>query len=313
LSQSADLVLFGSSARARSQHLLTAPSDAAEEQSGHRPELRNCRYERFGEGELDMDVYESEPPSAFATKGNNLTLEPTDAIAAANEVAEFFAAISFETLASSEGGYRDRLYEFLSRTYRVGMFLSQCPSEYRRFKAEGFWRRSRQKPKDKNVMKWVVYFTTRATSAQMRNRAGKYAKVLEHFLRQDALPEEIVSRIKAGGGVDAIHLALCAGDIPCALEGDDSDELEEAVSEQVGAMSSSVDRRPPAASREATQGPAGRIDWSRTLLVDMDGSELSLVLDAKTATLRLEIGPRDEHGWSPIRGRLIQALGNVPN
>ena len=33
-----------------------------------------------------MDAYEGEPPSAFAT---NITLERTDAIAAANEVADF--------------------------------------------------------------------------------------------------------------------------------------------------------------------------------------------------------------------------------
>jgi hypothetical protein len=190
------------------------------------------------------------------------------------------------------------------------LFLSQCPSEYRRFKAHGFWGRSRQKPKDKNVMKWVVYFTTRATSPQTRNRAGKYAKVLEHYLSKDVLPEDIVSRIKADGGIDRFYLKLCVGGIPCALDGGDPDEVEGAGSSVASGSGVAVLNDASTTKKaSAKRCNAPRIDWSNVLLVEMAPAERALVLEARTATLHLEIGPPDEHGWSQVRGRVIEAVG----
>jgi hypothetical protein len=265
-----------------------------------------------------MDMPHTEqPPSPFERTDSHATLGPTDAVALAKEVAEYYAAISFDSLASSEGGYREYLYEYLGRAYGLGLFLSQCPSEYRRFKADGFWCRSRQKPKDKNVMKWVVYFTTRATSPQTRNRAGKYAKVLQHYLSEDVLPADILSRIKADGGIDRFYLKLCVGSVPCGLDGDDPEELEGNGPDGIILAGSSVPRRSGAAAKDATTSPKAsskrcptpRIDWANALLVDMAPAERAQVLEARTATLHLEIGPRDEHGWSQVRGHVIETLG----
>jgi hypothetical protein len=53
------------------------------------------------------------------------------------------------------------------------------PDEFERLKADPFWEASRQKPKDPATSKWVLYFVMQAKTKNVRNRAGRYAVVLD--------------------------------------------------------------------------------------------------------------------------------------
>ena len=134
-----------------------------------------------------------------------------DAVKEAKELAENFAQLSFDTLDSSEGGHQHRLYCILGRAVSLTRVFSECSPAYQQLKADEFWSVSRQKPKDEGIAKWVMYFITRAISPQTRNRAGKYAKVVEQLLREAVPPGDVPQRLRVGGGIEAIYTKHCAG------------------------------------------------------------------------------------------------------
>jgi hypothetical protein len=145
-----------------------------------------------------------------------------DAVKEAKELAENFAQLSFDTLDSTEGGHRHRLYSFLGRAVSLTRMFSECGPAYQQLKSDQFWSLSRQKPKDEGVAKWVMYFITRAISQQTRNRAGKYAKIVEQLLREAVRSEDVPQRLRDGGGIDAIYAKHCAGTETNGVEGEDT-------------------------------------------------------------------------------------------
>ena len=144
-----------------------------------------------------------------ALTANNAADASRDPIECLNKATLYFGELVRDHDYASDG-HQERLYEFLQACYWVGQFYTQNNFAYRQFKLLDFWRHSRQKPKGKlNIMKWVVYFAMRALSKRMRDRAGKYWKVLDSFLNDDVAADAVARKLKAGGGVDRLYAELC--------------------------------------------------------------------------------------------------------
>jgi hypothetical protein len=132
-----------------------------------------------------------------------------DPIVEAKGLADSFAIMSYQALDSS-GGMNERRYAFLAKSYHLAIIFSNHPSDYERLKNEDFWSASRQKPDDDSIVRWVLYFTMRATSDPVRNGAIKAATVLERFRAEGVPATDVVRRLKEGGGVHGIYGQICA-------------------------------------------------------------------------------------------------------
>jgi hypothetical protein len=87
-----------------------------------------------------------------------------------------------------------------------------APEEYQRFTTLEYWRDVRQKPNARNTMRSVLTCTMRTKDPgreALQNRVYKYARVLESFHQNDVISDEIPQRLRDGGGIDAIYVALC--------------------------------------------------------------------------------------------------------
>jgi hypothetical protein len=71
-------------------------------------------------------------------------------------------------------------------------------------------KRSRQKPRDPSTSKWVLHFIMQATTTNVRNRAGKYAAILDGLMQDKVEISAVASRIKELGGIDAAYEAMRA-------------------------------------------------------------------------------------------------------
>jgi hypothetical protein len=140
----------------------------------------------------------------------------------ARTLTQQYSALSADLTAS---GLRERLYAFLQGNFQLGVFFRECPDAYRRFKDAAYWRDVRQKPNNRNVMRSVLAFTMRTKGRgreALQNRVYKYARVLEYLHRDEVVSDAIPQRLKDGGGIDAIYMALCRSTNPTFSTGDSS-------------------------------------------------------------------------------------------
>jgi hypothetical protein len=214
------------------------------------------------------------------------------------ELALHEAAI-FAKLATSHEGTRLRLYNLIAQAYRIGCDFSESPTEYRRFQELEFWRDTRQKPKNDNIMKSVLNFIT---GNREPNRSVKAGAVLEHFRREGLHWKEVAQHLKDGGGYQKLYRKVCAkaGDEPGADDGhaDDLAMLEPAPSGSPDSL---------AAPHEASTLPLGDNPPMgaaiRSSVHDSDDIELADIaprqpLSIANATIALsENAADDENCW----------------
>jgi hypothetical protein len=122
-----------------------------------------------------------------------------DPVEEAKGLADSFAIMACQALDSS-GGMNKRRYRFLAKSYQLAIMFSDHPSDYQRLKDEEFWKVSQLKPNGDCIIRWVLYFTMRATSEQVRNRAIKAATVLESFRAEGVPATDVVRRLTEGHG-----------------------------------------------------------------------------------------------------------------
>jgi hypothetical protein len=77
------------------------------------------------------------------------------------------------------------------------------------FKADEFWDSDQEEPKDDGIMRAVVAYALNPRSAEMRTRAEKMTRVLEHFSKEGVDPNGVERKLKAAGGVDEMCRGLC--------------------------------------------------------------------------------------------------------
>jgi hypothetical protein len=100
--------------------------------------------------------------------------------------------------------------QFLQRAYFVADQFRRRPRDFERFQVHSFWKQTGQKPKDPSTSKWVLLFLMRATTTYMRNRAGKYAVILDGLNQDQVEISEVAARIKELGGIDAAYEVMRA-------------------------------------------------------------------------------------------------------
>jgi hypothetical protein len=128
-------------------------------------------------------------------------------------------------------GHHAAIRQFLQSSLPVVLKFQDEPDEFERLKADPFWEEaSRQKPKDPSTSKWVLYFAMRAKAKNVRNRAGRYAVVLDGLIREKVRPDKVAARISELRGVEAAYLHFLAeerGEDEVTVDTDD-DEAENA-------------------------------------------------------------------------------------
>jgi hypothetical protein len=60
----------------------------------------------------------------------------------------------------------------------------------------------------RSVLAYTIRVKGRGREA-LQNRVYKYARVLEYFHRDGVVSDAVPQRLKDGGGIDAIYMALC--------------------------------------------------------------------------------------------------------
>ena len=112
--------------------------------------------------------------------------------------------------AEMENGHQAKVMQFLQRAYFVAVQFRRRPREFERLQAHSFWKQWRQQPKDRSTSKWVLYFIMQATTTNDRNRARKYAAILDGLMQDEVEISAVASRIKELGGIDAAYEAMQA-------------------------------------------------------------------------------------------------------
>ena len=116
--------------------------------------------------------------------------------------------------AEVEDGHDAKVRQFLERAYFVAAQFRRQPGDFERLQAHSFWKETRQKPKDPSTSKWVLYFITQARTPNVRNRAGKYAVILDGLMHDQVEISAVAARIKELGGIDAAYEAIASKPSP---------------------------------------------------------------------------------------------------
>jgi hypothetical protein len=123
-------------------------------------------------------------------------LASANPLAAANKLSAFYRQL--------EGGYHAGLRAFLQHAYGLVAAFSNDKTKFDKLRRAKFWNASRQKPNAKNIAKWTLYYIMQATSAQVRSRAGKYAKILNFLRAKNTRPCDVARLIDELGGIENI-------------------------------------------------------------------------------------------------------------
>src|SRR5271163_1479784 len=93
------------------------------------------------------------------------------------------------------------------RTFRIaGRGLINDRVECDRFWRQPFWKGVHKAPKRDEVMKAVMMVAMDTNSRpNLRKRAEKTGKVLQSFLKDKVEPDEVVERLKEGGGIEKMY------------------------------------------------------------------------------------------------------------
>jgi len=236
-------------------------------------------------------------------------------------------AASYQRL---EAGHHAGLRLFLQHAYRLGLVLAHDKRQFRRLQDSEFCRASGQKLTPRNIMRSTLFYVMRATSPQLRGRAGKYAKVLALFHEQVVPPADIAQLIEDLGGVEKILRMLSGrescevgngregGDVPATIEPDGfADDAGSKQNAAPGDSNQAINLRnqclsaiaEKAASRPKTIASAPRrlednVVLSEGIFVKMRPEKLRGFLAIGNciqvpirATLSLVVYPRDDSGW----------------
>jgi hypothetical protein len=116
--------------------------------------------------------------------------------------------------AEMEDGHDAAVRQFLQRAYFVAAQFRRRPGDFERLQAHPFWKQSGQKPRDRSTSKWVLLFIMQATTTNVRNRAGKYAVILDGLMHDQVEISAVAARIKELGGIDAAYEAIASKPSP---------------------------------------------------------------------------------------------------
>lgn len=218
-------------------------------------------------------------------------------------------------------GHQAARRQFLEDCFPVVRKFQREPDEFERLKADSFWEEaSRQKPKDPSTSKWALYFAMRAKTKNVRNRAGRYAVVLDGLIREKVRPDRVAARIKEMGGIEAAYLHFLAeerGQNEVDADDEEAENAEPPIPRK-GAQrtadggnddmvqgedetASPSDKSLGAANGGRRQAPS--FDPERHLLVEDEPDALDALLDAGTTNGRpvrlplwVTVYPRDAKG-----------------
>ena len=112
--------------------------------------------------------------------------------------------------AEMENGHPAKVMQFVQRAYFVADQFRRRPGDFERLQAHPFWKQWPQKPKDRSTSKWVLYFIMQATTTNDRNRARRYAAILDGLMQDKVEISAVASRIKELGGIDSAYEAMQA-------------------------------------------------------------------------------------------------------
>jgi hypothetical protein len=122
-------------------------------------------------------------------------------------------AISYERmsveLTRNDEAHRRALYSLVTRMYRLLLTVSKSPRCFQAIRSNAYWANKQQKPKHTYVAKWVVDSVTRPRSKTARENAGRISAILHGFVHSNVPDNEVEIRIRAGGGVQKLYLAVC--------------------------------------------------------------------------------------------------------
>jgi hypothetical protein len=104
--------------------------------------------------------------------------------------------------------------QFLQRIYGVAARFRRRPGDFERFQVHPFWKQTRQKPRDRSTSRWALLFIMQATTPHMRNRAGKYAVILDGLMQDQVEISAVASRIEELGGIGAAYQAIASKPSP---------------------------------------------------------------------------------------------------
>lgn len=241
--------------------------------------------------------------------------------------------------AEMEEGHHAAMRRFLQHAYSAFLQFRDDPAEFERLKDDEFWSSSRQKPKDRRVSKWALYFIMQATTRNVRNRAGKFAVILDGFAQMHVPVREVAQRIKALGGVEAAYEAMRArqrGDAmdPSAEKSDEESKRGSLAAAEHGADDhdeiaqgeNDSDSLPEWArpsnhedTRQREQSLQRSIDLNHSLVVELPDADLDRILNAvglgeRPARFRLDVIVRspDERGWTPVVGHRVTRIVAIP-
>ncbi len=119
--------------------------------------------------------------------------------------------------------------DLLHWCYLAGCAFETSLAFFQLFKADEFWDSDQEKPKDDGIMRAVMAYALKPKSPEMRARAEKMTRVLEHFSKAGVDPNGVEAKLKSGGGVDKIcrrHCGTATGDTTVDVNIDKAAPLE---------------------------------------------------------------------------------------
>jgi hypothetical protein len=258
-------------------------------------------------------------PQYRTPKLGSFSEEYEDAISYAQRVSQEYAKM--------EDGHHAPVRQFLQRAYIAVLMFRHEPDAFERLKTDPFWQASRQKPRDASTSKWVLYFIMEATTTNVRNRAGKYAVILDGLIHGKAEGSAVAERIEQMGGVEAAYESMRARKRGAVGEGSDGDcpprepdGAETDGEDDIGAGGDGVGRSAVRSnkSRLALRSSSDDVEsqhWSEPRRVNLDDElvveaarvDMQQILDSAAGRdapvdylLGLKVFPPDEQGWVRI-------------
>jgi hypothetical protein len=283
----------------------------------------------------------STPPSANPVAGPHINRAVGSLLEEAKTLAHHFADVSAESFETT-AAFDRRRHEFFAKCYSLAIRFENDRPEFERLKSDPFWEGiSRQRPKDKYFVKWVLYYTMRAVTDNVRGLAGKAAKVLKSFMRDGIDPGDVADRLDAGGGVYPIHDHLCAKERAIKELGDGIDsglsEIRQIIEEEAEAdveepveppeelftdktaksgafahrMNSHFralrknERNDRSSGEVRKRIPLNRIDLNEILAVSTNRFNIDRIRGTKLVTICAVVEQIDERGWNVVRAEHV--------
>jgi hypothetical protein len=109
-----------------------------------------------------------------------------------------------------EDGDDEAVIQFLQRARLAAFKIKREPDQFKRLKADPFWKPPWRRPKDGSTLKWVLSFLMHATTMSARHLANKYAVILDGLQQDQVEISAVAARIKELGGIDAAYATMRA-------------------------------------------------------------------------------------------------------